>query len=175
MSENKKSLFDIVAEANSIEQKLLESGGEVSEEIEAYLTSVEKDLANKVDAYHAVMGRAEAGADYFKARADEFYAASKVLSNFQSRLKDRIKGAIQLMGKTEIAGEDIVFKLSRVKPSLVIESQDSLPQSYLMVVTETVPDKDAIRTAIEQGATIPGAVLKENVSLRTSVNKKVSK
>jgi hypothetical protein len=171
MSE-KKSLYDIVAEANQIEKMLLESGGELDHGIEAYIASVDADLAAKADGYHAVMGRAESGAEYFKKRADEFYAAAKVLSTFQVRLKDRIKAAMQAMGKTEVAGEDVVFKLSRVKPSLVIENEDHLPKSFVMVVTEHVPDKNAIRTALEQGFEVPGASLKESVSLRHSVNKK---
>ena len=170
MSEEKKSLLAITAQANSIAERLIESGGEIDPELESALAVNQKDLAVKVDSYAIIMDRFDFEIDYLKAKAQEFTDAAKVLANAQDRIKSNLKQALSLMGETEIEGESYKFKLSPSKPKLVIE-ESQLPQEFKMQDIKWVPDKAQIHDALTAGFNVPGAHLEPVNQLRKYVVK----
>lgn len=165
------SLVKIVKEVASLETMLIESGGELTPEIEAMLTVKEVNLPEKVDSYEAMLDRLSVIESLYKERAKLFSQAAKSLGNAQDTLKDRIKYAMKELGVTELLGHDIRFKLSSSKPKLVIEDEKAIPKEYKAEVITVEVQKDKLLEDLKIGS-VEGARLEESFSLRTYVNKK---
>ena len=148
---------------------LLETG-EVTPEIESMLAHLEIALPEKVDGYHHILSRLEAEMEYFKAKADELYAASKVISNARDRIKEHIKFKMQEQGLSSLEGLDFKFTLSKSKPKVVVQ-EELIPKEYTREVTEIKIDKDRISEDLKLGIPVPGAHLEDVFALKTSVNK----
>ena len=169
MSEENKSLITLAKESNQLEVMLLESGGEVTPEIEAMLTVKEVNLPSKVDNYYHVMHRLDGLEIHYKEMADKFQKAAKTFSGASKSLKDRLKIAMRELGEDEIKGNDFRFKLSNSKPSLIIEDDKVIPKDYFVQVTETVLEKDRLLEDLKIGE-VAGARLEPSFSLRSYVN-----
>lgn len=165
------SLYGLVQQANTISRMLAESGGEITPELEALMANVDVKMPEKIDGYHVVLERLEVEAKYWKDKSAAYALMAKAHTAMHDRIKDRLKDAMKALGVDEIKGHDVRFKLSNVKPALVID-ESKLDPSYTMVVTETVPDKERIRAALTEGAKIQGAQLVQSQSLRPYLNKK---
>lgn len=168
------SLIKRAEEQIALWQLLEETGGELTPTMEVWLNEISTNLMDKVDGYKVVLDDLETESTRLKERAKGFQDAARSIDGIQAQIKDRMKAAMTIMGVDEVSGQDYRFKLSRVKPALVIV-QDELPESYLMEVRTLVPDKDRLRADLETGGFIPGARFEQNVALRAYVNKKGAK
>jgi hypothetical protein len=171
MSEN-KSLIVLTQDYQRLMTLLIEAGGEITPEIEQELTINQETLAKKTDGYDFLITKLEAEEEYWKARSDQYTRVARSCANARARLRESIKAAMQIMGATEIVGENATFKLVNGAPKLVLNDKD-LPKEF---VTETVlvePNKDLIKATLKSGNTVPGAHFEPVVQLRTSVSRKV--
>lgn len=175
IEEKRQSLGDLVTGFSHILEKIAEAGGELTPELEALFDQIGGDLQIKADSYAFVMDKLEAEAEFWKARADSFARVSKSCDRLRDRMKDAIKAAMVQLKRDEIEGVDFRFKLSSSsRPKLVLDEQ-LLPASWKMPVTELVPDKKRIVTALDSGEQVPGARYEEVKSLRKYVNTKRGK
>ena len=164
------TLYKIEQDALALEQLIYEAGGEVCPALETFMEEVQKNLEVKVDAYNAVIERMELSSDLMKSKSRQYGVVAQTMANTAERLKDRIKASMLALGKEEITGEDIRFKLSNTKPALVLE--EKIDSAYMMQITETVPDKERIRAALVDGFAVTGAQLIVSKSLRRYAAKK---
>lgn len=169
--EQKQSLFEIVFQSQVLTQQIIEAGGELSPELEQALEQVDLAITAKVDGYNAVMDRLELEATYWKAKADMYSKIAKAHTAAQDRMKNAIKQAMQAMGKTEVCGDDVKFKLANAQPKLILD-EAKIPKEFKMIVTTHVVDKERIKTALKEGFAVAGAQLEPSVALRAYVNKK---
>ena len=167
MSES-KSLLAIANEVNSLETMLLESQGEITEEIEKFLSVKETHLPDKVDSYYFIMEGMKSKEALYKAQADRYAVAAKSFKNAQETLKERLKLAMAEMSLDEIKGHAWRFKLSASKPSLVIEDQSLIPDAYFVLETTRVLEKDRLLEDLKIGQ-VAGAKLEPSSSLRSYV------
>lgn len=165
-----KTLPEIVAEANEIERALVESGGEITPEIEKRLEVTHTLLTDKADRYAFVDERLAMTADFWKRKEETCRTIRKSLEAAQQRLRDRVKAAMIEMGKTEVKGIDSRFVLTKCASRLVIEDEAKLPQDLVIVVTVRQPDKERIKAALAEGFEVPGAVLEGGQALRIYEN-----
>lgn len=165
-----KSLITIVQETNNIEQMLLESQGELTAEIESALCVSESDMSEKVDSYSYIMDRFAALEMHYKAKAEFFIQISKQCETVQDRLKDNLKYAMQTLGKSELVGEDIKFKLSSTSGSLVITDEEMIPVEYKSERIVTDVNKKSLKDDIAKGKQVPGAEIKPGYSLKVVAN-----
>jgi hypothetical protein len=166
-----ESLFSLVAQANALEQKIAEAGGEISPEVEKELSHIDLALPDKIDSYAFIIGRLDAASDYWKAKAAEYTKLAKSTANASERIRGAIKQAMMAMQRDEVSGGDIRFKLTSSKASLVIDGA-TLDPSYMMTVTNHVADKERIKSALEAGFPVKGAHLEAGKALRTYPVKK---
>lgn len=164
-----RSLLSIINEASSIEGMIIESGGELTPDIEMLLEVNQRTLAEKVDAYHMVIERFEALEKHYQSRSDYFKTISGQCKSVILRLKNNIKFAMQEMGVEEIKGLDMRFKLSQTPGSLVIEDPEMVPVEFKKEVISTEIDKKALKEALGKHE-VPGAKLDRGFSLRTYAN-----
>lgn len=170
MSVEVKSLAEIASEAMAIEEVILQNGGELSPEIEAWLNEVDSQLGFKADRYKFAMDRFESSAKMFRERAEEFTRAAKAIETIGVRLKDRIKQVMLATGRTEVFGRNYRFKISSAAPRIVIHEHE-LPIAYKRQVVTTEPDKELIKEAVKQGHAVAGVDVQPNHALRITVNK----
>jgi hypothetical protein len=169
MSEN-KSLLLIVNEAMSLEQMLMESGGEINESIEKALAVNAQELAVKTDGYVEIIERFDSLAEHYKKRAEFYSKIAAQCSKAVTRLEDNIKFAMQELGVDEIKGVDTRFKMSQTSGSLAVLDAEMVPVEFKTEKIETVIDKKALKDALLNGKEIPGAELIPGHSLRVYAN-----
>lgn len=162
------NLLQLVKETNELEQRLIESGGELTPELESKLLVTAQELPKKVDSYNHIFNQLEARAEAFKKQADEYYTAAKTLENTVERIKGYIKSVCRDSGQSVLIGENVKFTITDSAPKLVIENASELPDSYKMQVVKIEPDKELIKNDLLTMAVseIPGAKLVPGKTLR---------
>jgi hypothetical protein len=171
MSENNKNLAVLVSEMSEIMRIIVDNGGELDGSLEEAFDQANLQIQTKADKYAYFMDRLEAEAEFFKQRAESYLKVAKSCKTLRERLNENIKGAMHMLSVSEIEGGEYRFKLSRSAPKLVIDDK-LLPASYLMQVTETVPDKEKIKKAVELGEEISGVKQESVFALRKYLNSK---
>lgn len=172
-----KSLQKLVQDHKSLDELMIEAGGELTSEeqesiVDSWMQEISGNIAIKADSYKYRQDSLVATAENLKARAKMFSAAAKVLESMSERLKDRMKFAILELGSDKIEGHDFVFKISESKPKMVI-NESEIDGSYYKEVIERVIDKDQIKKDIEDGKTVRGVSLEPVFRLTVSANKKI--
>lgn len=164
------TLYDLVIEANKVEEALFKSQGEISPEFENWIQEIDHMLEVKADNYAHVLDRIESTIEQLKNNAQQYQHAAKSLENHHNRIKERIKSALIAMNRESIAGEKKTFSLASCSQRLLIDVAE-LDPAYLMEKRELVPDKERIKADLKEGKTIKGAHLEGGKSLRISVTK----
>ena len=165
-----QSLPQLVQSSHMLVQALLESGGELTAEIEQSLTEIDTKMPQKIDGYQAVLERLEIEGEYWSQKASDFAKMASGCKKARERLKDTLKHAMKELGTDELIGNDCRFKLSNSKPKLVINEVE-LDKAYYMQVTSTVVDRKKIEEEMAMGVPIAGVRLEEVKSLRPYLNK----
>jgi uncharacterized protein YukE len=164
------TLFELSQEANRLEELLLESGGELTPEFETWLEQINTQLEQKADSYAHVLDKLEANIALLRQNAKQYTDAARSLENAQTRIKDRIKDALEAMGKSKLSGNRKTFTLSNSSPRLVV-NETELDQAYVIVQTQYLPDKERIKADLKEGKEIQGARLEGGKALRVTVSK----
>lgn len=163
------NLVQIVNDVSTIEEKLIQSEGQLTPEIEALLVINSEMLPAKIDNYSLVLERFDSLAEYYSKRAKFFSQISKQCEAVQERLKENIKTAMKTLETDEIKGHDIRFKLQRTKPSVVIVDEKLIPKEYKKEIITYQIEKERLKSDLEIGV-VPGAKLEESFSLRAYAN-----
>ena len=166
-----KALQLIVNEVAQLEQMLIESGGEITPEIENMLAVKDVQLPEKIDGYYSIIERFELIQDFYKQKADAMSRLAKAASQVSDRCKDNLKLAMQELNVDELKGQDYRFKLSPSNPSVIIPDESLLDQSYTITKTVTSIDKKRILEDLKLAVKVMGARLEENFSLRKYLNR----
>lgn len=165
----KTTLTDIVFQVAEITNDIVESRGELTPEMEARLADIDLSLARKVDAYAGVIERLDMEVDYWDKKAREMKSIADSHKRLKEGLRTRIKDAMRTMGKNEILGQDVKFRLVRSQPRLVIRDEKNIPAEFQVVSWDV--DKEKLKKALVSEMKVPGAELEESYSLRTFVRK----
>jgi hypothetical protein len=165
------SLIVALQQADRLEQMLIDSGGEITPEIESELAVNPKTIGELVDIRYLSLERMAASAEFFKAKADQFSKIAKSLDSSQDYLLANLKEYMLQNGKTELKGTDYQFKISNMAPKVAITDEATVPAAYkTQKVVESI-DKKKIADDLKLGIPVDGCVLQEVYSLRKSINK----
>jgi len=175
MSEQKSlTLLERADEKIALWQLIHEAGGELNDTLETWLAQIDQNLAEKVDGYKFTMEELDGEADRLKARAADFTAAAKTLTNIIERMKDRIKFVMLSMQVKELSGEHYTFQLSERNAKLVLTPSE-VPEFYQKIVQTLEIDKDRIYADLLAGVDVPGAKLEPVHALTPKVKKGAKK
>lgn len=150
-----------------VESMLLETGGELTPEIEQMLVVKEIQLPQKVDAYGYRIQMLESKAEWLKEKVSE---VEKVISSYETAIaktKEGMKIAMKELGVEEIEGNEIRFKTSSTAGKLVIENEELIPKDYKKEVVKIEIDKDRLKEDLKIGK-VEGCKLEIGTSLRMS-------
>lgn len=169
------SLPELVSKAMELNLSLVETGGELTPELEAALAVSEQALAQKVDSYVVIQEQLKAQEAIWSDKAAHFQMIADGFRKAHARLNENIKVAMKSLNADEMPGEDYRYKLVRGRPSLIIENPEKIPASFKMIVTDTLIDKEEVRQALTKGEVVEGCRLEDSFSLRRFANNKGKK
>lgn len=160
----------LLHKSNEITTQLIESGGQLTSEMEDSLATIDMKTPAAVDAANFIIQRMEHEEAYWKEMAEKYSLIAKGCKTTREKMKDAIKSGMLQLGITDLEGRDVRFKVSKAKARLVV-NEDYLDQNYKVTKTISEPDNEKIRADLENGLEVDGAMLIESYSLRSYVNK----
>lgn len=166
------SLIAITREIQAIESAIIESGGELSAELEERICTATIMQELKCDAYSAIIARCNSIKAEYEAQVESLAKVANTASLISKKLKNNIKEALKELGTTELNGQITRFKLSSSKPKVTIINIELLPKEFYARAVTYTPDLELIAEAIKAGQVVPGAELTPSYSLRTYAAKK---
>jgi hypothetical protein len=158
------TLWNITQEFLSLASYIEEAGGEATAEMMEELAINRESFSHKADGYAKLILKWESEIDAASAEIKRIQAIKKTKENSVARLKEMLLHALTLYGQ-DGKWETPLMKLStRRSQAVEIVDETELPESFFVVKKEA--SKTAIGNALKAGEEVPGAFLKENVSLQ---------
>ncbi len=157
---NNTTLYELVGNCKTLLDLAGSSDPEEQEIFKDTLEAVMGEIEVKADGYAAVMTEIEGRANIVANEINRLKAIEDALTATHKRMKDRLKSAMEEIGKKEIKTDLHRFKIvgnGGKQPMIVDEA--CVPESYKRV--ELVTDKDKIRKALEAGECLTFAHLEE--------------
>ncbi len=164
MSEEKGLSLYAITEAYQKLDTLLEVTGEGNELME-YLDAIQGQMENKVDNIVRYSKNLELTAGAIDTEIERLQELKKSYVNKAEALRNYISYAMRKHGieKVETGVARISFRKSS---SVEIVDPTVLPEKFLVTKTTQAPDKKAIKEAIENGESVPGARIEEKKNLQ---------
>jgi hypothetical protein len=160
---NKVTLFTISAEQQRINDALMESGGELTPELEEALIINTENFSVKVEGYATSIHQFEAFSDAADAEIKRLTALKKSAQSAIKRLKDNLAYGMEVMGYDKV--DMGLHKLSfRSSTAVNITDEVRIPSQYIKV--ETKIDKESLKRDLKAGLVIEGAELTTNKTIQ---------
>lgn len=150
------TLYELSAEARAIDAAIEDADGELTPEIEAALDALSSDLEDKVTAIVGLVRDMEARADARRSEADRLAASAKRVARQADRLKDYLTRCLDLAGRDRMETRLGRIAVRLNPPSVAIAAGAEVPRDLTRETVQRVPDKTAIKAAIESGRDVPG-------------------
>lgn len=143
------NLYALTAELAELEQALLESGGEITDAMNARYDRLLDMEADKVAGYLAMIRKFETSEEAIKAERQRLQKAERAMKNAAQTLKDRLAEAMHRRGETvhETPLGKVRLQQASRRSVIVDVDEDALPDSFRRVSVSA--DKRALQDALE--------------------------
>jgi hypothetical protein len=165
--DRRPNLHELAEYFRSINQAIVDLGGEVTAENEAevdglleLLDEARGDIDDKIDAIRPILSRNAAEAEYYEEEADRYYAMSRSYAATVARLKKWMIDALDRAG-LKSAGRIIPQQIytNGGLPSVEWELiGEPIPEGFRRVKTEVELDKAAVYRYLELGLDLPRGI-----------------
>lgn len=115
--------------------------------VAAFIGNIEAMAAARLEAAKAMQQRAKAE----KARADS--------------LRDYLRHNMEASGISSIDCPEYSLKIKQCPPAVVIDSEATLPDEFMLPPKSPEPDKTKLKAALKEGRQIDGVTLKQSTRL----------
>lgn len=166
----KQSLVSLVQESFELTKYIIESDGELTQEIEARLDFNQLSLQEKIDACAFVSRKLKNDEQFFKDRAKSNSRIAQGLARAQDRIKERVKFSMSQLHTREMKGNESRYVLSDYGQKVIIEDENLIPEDFKIQVVQTAIDKEKLKLALTEGFSVPGARLEKDERLRVYDN-----
>jgi hypothetical protein len=162
------TLWQLTQDEFSFISLMEENGGEVNDEIMEELAIRRDNFKDKAEAYAKFILKLESEAEQAAAEIKRIQSLKKAKENTVLRLRESLLSALMVFTEEDAKGirryETPLAKLSTRK-SVAVEILDEqiIPADYWVIKREV--SKSTIGQAIKDGAEVPGAQLRDNISL----------
>lgn len=161
-----KSIYQIENEYRLLAENLIESGGELTTEIETQLQISKTDLQNKSVSYSFVIKQLESDVSQIDNEIKRLNDLKKSRIKTIERLEETLKNAMILFDVQKIESPLVTISL-RNSESVEVLHLALLPDEFKKTSIPVVSaDKAAIKEAIKEGIVVQGAILKKNQSIQ---------
>lgn len=132
---------------------------EVKREAEAEMQRYLEAEVRKVDNISFYIATCERQAEGLKQEVTRLRERAAMYEARSERIRDYVKRVMQQSGSMKLEGKTATFYLRAATPSVLISDESLLPEEFVKVTVTRVPDRRAIKEAIEAGHDVPGADL----------------
>lgn len=160
------ALYELVAQYRELE-KLADS-----EEIDALvlrdtLEGLTGNIEDKAKAVGAFIGNLEADSQAILGAVEKMVSRAKRLQNRADAVRDYLFANMKAVNVSRIACPYFVLAIKKNPPKVVIDSEESIPETLLVTppAPPPHPDKRAIAELLKSGAAVPGAHLEQSERL----------
>lgn len=95
---------------------------------------------------------------------DRLQERKRCIANREKSIKEYLRENMEAADITKISCPLFSITLSKGRESVVVDSQDLIPDDLMRVKTELTPDKTAIAKLLKAGTEVPGAHLERGKS-----------
>jgi hypothetical protein len=168
------ALFNAHKLSAQIEEKLIESEGEVTPEINELLALKNWDqgmLESETDLLAMSLERMGQLAQYYKDQIEHLEKLVKGLEQAEERMALEIKGMLEKLNLEAVEGQYKRFSLRRTPPKVEILDESAIPQEFKELKITEMIKKKAIGEALKAGEELHWARLTSGHSLSISTAK----
>jgi len=128
-------LYELVDAYEEIGEQLLESGGELTDDLKQRWDDIQEKLPTKIENTALYCRNLDATAKAMKVEADRFAAKAKAMANVSKRLKDYLKFNMERAAITKVNTVRVNARIQRnPRPSITwTRSPDYLPARFQKV------------------------------------------
>lgn len=160
------SLYELTAEW----QELMMWAEDPDVDEQVFMDTVEGlngEIEEKADGYAKLIKQLEYDAEACSKEAQRFTEKKKHLENKVKRLKESLKNAMELTGKTKFKTNLFSFNVQKNPPTVAVDADlKDIPEEYLRWA-DPVVDKTKIKEALKSGVVLDGiAHLNQTTSVR---------
>lgn len=124
----------------------------------AQMDTLSCSFADKAEAVAAFIDKVGGMAETLKRREESIATRRKALENTAQRLKTYLKAMMEKTGTKKVESPLFRITLAKAPAALEIYDESQIPSAYWIPQPAKL-DKQSIKAAIKDGATIPGAKL----------------
>lgn len=161
------NIFEITKDFLALQNTLIESGGELTPELETALQINSNELTTKGQGYGYIIKSLEYEVDVIDQEIKRLQQLKKVRDNAIERLKTTLKIAMELTETNEIKTPTLKINF-RKSESVEVADVNLLDSEFVKTKVTKEADKIAIKEAIKSGLNVQGAVLvtKNNLQIK---------
>lgn len=167
------TLNQIILMSQDIERRLIESDGQLTDEIQKDLELNDSLLPDKIDAYVYAINSLESKVDFISKRIEDLKSLEGSYLNNIDFLKSKLQHTIDILHLEKLMGSHFTVGTILNPPKVIISDESLIPDAYKItktVVTTSV-DKIRLQEVLKNGIPIEGAtltrgkklVIKENI------------
>lgn len=165
------TLNDLLQQRQVAISMITAAGGELSPQQELELVENEKSLIQKVDATVAVREEFRYIANQLLAQIKELEDALEAVENYAERFDKRVEWVALNAGVDTLIGDKYSITIKPTKGSVEITNKE-LAQELYGVKSEVIKvPLEAIRADLDKGVDLGCAIIKQNYSIKTKINK----
>lgn len=163
------TLFEIAKEYRQITDVLMDSGCD-EQTLKDTLEGEAWPLELKAQNYGFVIRNLEATAASIKEAEKQMKARREAIEKRAAALLERLKTGLEIAGVTKLECPHFALTIKKNPPSVDVWDERQIPAQYMRTPEPpppppAVPDKAAIKAAIQSGVEVPGAMLAQGTRL----------
>lgn len=154
-----------VERAMSAAQQLIASLGDgadddlADEALKLDMLEAETDVLEVVKALIRAALDAESMAEAVERRIHDLNARAARFTVRANSARETVRQMLEALDVKRLVSEDFTVSLKASPPKVLVPEPNDLPEEYWRVVTTRAPDKPLIKSALDAGHKVPGAVL----------------
>lgn len=158
-----RNIYQISTDMLALNDMLMDSGGELTPELEQALQITQAELETKAINYAWVIKANKAEIDTLDAEIKRLQAIKKSRENASNRLKEILKSVMVHFNIKKITSTTLNLVLSE-STAVEITEEAAIPAEYKILKQEI--SKSQIGEALKEGVKVPGAQLVKNKNLQ---------
>jgi hypothetical protein len=155
------TMFQLAIERRNVIERIIEQYGEITDADSVDLAAADASIEHKTEAYLAVMAAFEAQRDRANEEAEIARSYASACHKAHDAMRARLAALLKVAGVERVKAANRTVSVQAGRPSVIIDDSSALPLdgklAKLEIIERVVPDKAAIKEAIDAGITVPGA------------------
>lgn len=158
------NLYEITKDYKEVENILMENGGELTEDLEIALASIEGSIQEKATNIIHIIKKQDDYIALIDKEMERLKLLKKVRVITQNRVTEYLKKGMEYLDKKELDLGTVVLKIAKNPPSIEVTDESLIPAEYFNITTpEPIRklDKGRLKDFLKgEGHKVGGAELK---------------